>query len=47
MAKEVLQKIKDAESESDKIIAYANEKAKDILKNIEQKKKDECDKIIY
>ena len=46
MAKEVLQKIKDAESESDKIIAEANEKAKDILKNIEQKIKDDGDKII-
>ena len=46
MAKEVLQKIKDAESESDRIIADANEKAKDILKNIEQKIKDDGDKII-
>ena len=46
MAKEVLQKIKDAESESDKIIADANEKAKDILKNIEQKIKDDGDKLI-
>ena len=46
MAKEVLQKIKDAESESDKIIADANEKAKDILKNIEQKIKDDSDKLI-
>jgi len=46
LAKEVLEKIKKAESESDRIIADANEKAKDILKNIEQKIKDDRDKII-
>ena len=46
LAKEVLEKIKKAESESDRIIADANEKAKDILKNIEQKIKDDGDKRI-
>ena len=47
LAKEVLEKIKKAESESDRIIADANEKAKDILKNIEQKIKDDGDKMIF
>ena len=46
LAKEVLEKIKNAESESDRIIADAKEKAKDILKNIEQKIKDDGDKLI-
>jgi len=46
LAKEVLQKIRDAEGESNKIIADANEKAKVILKNIEQKIKDDGDKMI-
>ena len=46
MAKEVLEKIKSAEVESDQIIADANEKAKNILKDVDQKIKDDGDKII-
>ena len=46
MAKEVLEKIKSAEVESDQIIADANEKAKNILKDVDQKIKDDSDKII-
>lgn len=46
MAKEVLEKIKSAEVESDQIIADANEKAKNILKDIDQKIKNDGDKII-
>ena len=46
MAKEVLEKIKSAEMESDQIIADANEKAKNILKDVDQKIKDDGDKII-
>ena len=46
MAKEVLEKIKNAEVESEQIIADANEKAKGILKNIDQKIKDDGDRII-
>lgn len=46
MAKEVLEKIKSAEEESDRIIAEAKERAKEIFKTIEQKIIDDGNKII-
>ena len=46
MAKEVLEKIKSAEEESDRIIAEAKERAKDTFIIIEQKIIDDGNKII-
>ena len=46
MAKEILEKIKDAEREADSIILSSNDAAKDILKNIDAKIKADSEKIL-
>lgn len=46
MAKEILEKIKDAEREADSIILSSNDAAKDILKNIDEKIKSDSEKIL-
>ena len=46
MAREILEKIKNAEREADSIILNSNEAAKDILKNIDAKIKADSEKIL-